>query len=211
MPFGDIIGGIASGLGSYYGQKEANKANIAISNAQMAFQERMSNTSYQRGITDMKKAGINPIMAFSQGGASTPPGASTQVQNELGPAISSANDYRRMSQDLRSSSATVKKTKQDTRLGIALENSAREEAALKHASAAAVRQTMDIKSPDVPLAHVKRKIFETGERGFNSVVKLGASSAKSIPGYRPSRAIETWGHSTARKLQANLKRERYGK
>jgi len=34
--------------------------------------EKASNTSYQRAFKDMRKAGINPIMAFQQGGASTP-------------------------------------------------------------------------------------------------------------------------------------------
>jgi len=32
----------------------------------------MSNSAYQRATTDMKKAGINPMLAYMQGGASTP-------------------------------------------------------------------------------------------------------------------------------------------
>lgn len=39
------------------------------------FQYDMSSTAWQRGIEDMKRAGINPILAASLGGASTGPGA----------------------------------------------------------------------------------------------------------------------------------------
>jgi hypothetical protein len=42
---------------------------------QMNFQRDMSNTAYQRAVSDMRKAGINPIMASKLGGASTPTGA----------------------------------------------------------------------------------------------------------------------------------------
>lgn len=71
---------------SYFGQRGSNESNIHIADSTNAFsaaqaqlnrdfQERMSNTSWQRGVVDMRKAGINPALAFSQGGASVPSGS----------------------------------------------------------------------------------------------------------------------------------------
>lgn len=76
---------IVGGLFGLSGASSANKANRDIAREQMAFQRQMSNSSYQRAVRDLKLAGLNPALAYSQGGATTPGGASTKMENTMAP------------------------------------------------------------------------------------------------------------------------------
>jgi len=105
-----MLGGLIGGALGFLGQQQTNQKNWDISQAanaasaeqaakQMDFQERMRDTQYQTAVKDMSKAGLNPMLAYSQGGAGTPTGAMGSVstatmKNALGAGVTG---YQQMS------------------------------------------------------------------------------------------------------------------
>lgn len=85
---GSVLGGI---LG-YKGQQDTNTANRQLARENRDWQEHMSNTAYRRATRDMTKAGLNPILAYQQGGAGTPAGSIIPMENPAKDAASVGRD-----------------------------------------------------------------------------------------------------------------------
>jgi hypothetical protein len=84
---GALSGGLLSFAGDNYMMEDQQSFNARQARLQRAWQERMSNTAYQRAAADLDKAGLNRILALGSP-ASTPGGA--MASSGILPAGSSA-------------------------------------------------------------------------------------------------------------------------
>ena len=110
-----LVGGLLGAEEASSSAAAANKANLQIAREQMDFQREMSNTSYQRAVSDMRSAGLNPMLAYSQGGASTPSGAAAVMQPEFTPqSIASAVSAVQLGIQSAQAAAQIKNVDADT-------------------------------------------------------------------------------------------------
>lgn len=106
---GGLIGDAVTGILGIGGQASANAANARQAQLNRDFQERMSSTAWQRGVQDMKAAGLNPGLAYEKGGASSPSGSTAQMDSVTSGVSSSALQASQISASNRLADANARK------------------------------------------------------------------------------------------------------
>lgn len=138
------------------GQKNANQMSQDSAREQMAFQERMSNTSHQREVADLRASGLNPVLSANSG-ASSPGGAMGSFQST-----------QAVSAPLKAEAATK---------GI---NSARAIADINNINASTKTQQtqQDLNNANARLANANAAVTTGGKLGFPGGTSIPLSTIK---------------------------------
>jgi hypothetical protein len=104
-----LFGGLALGLLGYKGAKDQNIASAEQAQRQMDFQREMSNTAIQRRMADLRKAGLNPILAGKHE-ATTPSGAMAPMVNRAAVALQNAASAANINNIIANTKKTIAET-----------------------------------------------------------------------------------------------------
>lgn len=202
---------ILGGITDMFGSSKANSSSRKLAAMNNDFQKEMSSTVYRRGMEDMKRAGLNPILAYQQGGASSPSGNVAPVQNTMSgmadgikKAGNSAVALKRLEAEINNINATTDKSRADASLATEQLNTQKTQQTLNMEQAGAARAAAHLsgvtagnKGMFTPLRESVSKISSDAAFGID---KLYNSRKKDFEFLKKALKLNGFGNSAKRKF-----------
>ena len=222
------LGAVGAGLDSFVdkgdsarSQGEANEFNAkqaqinrdfqdAQAKRQMDFQERMRGSQYQTAVKDMQAAGLNPMLAYSQGGAGTPSGSagsgslSAPALNKVSAGMASAAQSAQVSQALQAVEASKAQIDQIRAQTDQIKSETVDQNLNSAFKAAQVRSLMSGSANTEQDTKGKALTYQLDKDSFQALLQSRQVAAQRA-GQDYSRETETFGADVAkRKAEATL-------
>ena len=93
-----VLGSLVQGAFNWFGAEQQNRRQADAAEAANTFSAQQFATRYQTTVNDMKAAGLNPMLAYSQGGGSPPSGVQANVPANSGAAAVSGYQASRINE-----------------------------------------------------------------------------------------------------------------
>lgn len=161
-----FLSAIAAASASALGGLLTNSSRKREAQRNRNFQAEMSNTSYQRAVKDMEAAGLNPAVAYQQGGASTPTGDMAQIDNPLGEAVNTGVGVFNAKQKKKMADANINRINKSIDVMEAQIKNIGSDTAFKKANAAQIINSL-------PASKLKGKVSQ-------GILELSSNSAKKL-------------------------------
>ena len=153
----DILGPVAS----FIGTNQTNQKNWDISQSNNDWSAQQYATRYQTTVSDLTKAGLNPMLAYSNGPGNAPVAQQTApMQNALGNAVESYNKTRGTSAQSALAEEQVKQAESQTILNSANALKSHEEAIVAREQAENLRVDRQKRQVEIPQVQASTKAYE---------------------------------------------------
>jgi hypothetical protein len=188
-----MAGGALGGVLGFIGGQQANQKNWDIAQSNNQWSAEQFANRYQTTVADLKAAGLNPMLAYGQGGG-TPPTASSvaPMTNALGQGVDAYNKSKATSAQSALQEEQINQSKSQTTLNSAQALKATEEASV-------AREQAELLKNQVPKVQTETKTSE--ELGRAYIQQAGASAAQAAKAYEEIKNIAQNNQNLRAELQ----------
>lgn len=155
------------------GQVYQNQSNKREAEKNRQFQANQSATAYQRGVADLRAAGLNPLLAGGGGQASTPAGSqAAPMQDIIGQSLNSAGATKRAHYELENIKENTRTTKTQGDLNL---SASANQISQQHVNAASARKLdAEIQSAKAHAQMMEMELFRYKNMSDVEKTKFGA-------------------------------------